>query len=304
MGYQRPTAPAIDAQFRTGLQTRREASDAQAGLHHPEAPLDDFAALAEILRLSRDPDLCVDELVGCVSRAPALAAEVVRVAGSPAYLRGGRIERLDRAILILGARTVGEIATALTMTARTRGQAIGTREPDALWLHSLAVGIGAELVGRCLGAPNASDAHVVGLLHDLGMLELASEHGEAYTRLVARARAEAVPLERLERRELGCTHAERIAQRMRSEGAPEVLCCALAAHDDPLTAAPEARMSAALVHAAHVIAAGEVSPWTDLPHAQTHDRFLGSLGLFPEDTTDVAWLLCERVKLATRILVG
>jgi HD-like signal output (HDOD) protein len=246
----------------------------------------------------------VDELVGCVSRSPALAAEVVRVAGSPAYLRGGRIDRLDRAVLILGARTVGEIATALATTSRTRGRTIGAREPDALWLHSLAIGIGAELVGRCLGAPNASDAHVVGLLHDLGVLDLHDEHGEAYARLLARARAEGVPLERLERRELGCTHAERIAERLRAEGAPDPLCDALRAHDDPLSAPADARMTAALVHAAHVIAAGEVSPWTDLPHAQAHDRFLGSLGLFPDDATDVAWLLCERVKLATRILAG
>jgi HD-like signal output (HDOD) protein len=303
LGYQRPTPPAIDAGPSRGLQPRRQAVDAQAGLLPPEAPLDDFAALAEILRLSRDPDLCVEELVQSVSRAPALAAEVVRIAGSPAYLRGGRIDRLDRAVLILGARTVAEIATAITTTARARGRAIGTREPDALWLHSLSIGVGAELAGRCIGAPCAADAHVVGLLHDLGSLELHDEHGEEYASLVARARAEAVPLERLERQELGCTHGEQIARRLRAGGAPEVLCDALAAHDDPLAAAPQARMTAALVHAAHVIAGGETSPWTDLPHEPAHDRFLASLGLFADDATDVAWLLCERVKLAARTLV-
>ncbi len=246
----------------------------------------------------------MDVLVQSISRAPALAAEVVRVAGSPAYLRAGKIDRLDRAVLILGARTVGEIATAVTLTARARGRTIGTREPDALWLHSLAIGIGAELAGRCLGAPCASDAHVVGLLHDLGVLELHDEHGEGYARLLARAHAEGEPLERLERRELGCTHAERLARRLRAEGAPDLLCDALAAHDDPLSAAPEARMTAALVHAAHVIAGGESSPWTDLPHAPAHDRFLASLGLFGDDATDVAWLLCERTKLAVRTLAS
>jgi HD-like signal output (HDOD) protein len=269
---------------------------------HPEATLDDFAALAEILRLSREPDLCVDDLVRRVSAAPDLAAEVVRIAGSPAYLRAGRIERLDRAVLILGARTVADIATAVTVTARTRGRAIGTREPDALWLHSLAIGIGAELAGRCLGAPCASDAHAVGLLHDLGVLDLADLHGEAYARLVARAAAESLPLEQLERRELGCTHGERFAARLRAGGAPDVLCDAVAAHDDPLSAPAEARMIAALVHAAHVIAGAECSPWSDLPYRPEHDRFLGSLGLFGEDATDVAWLLCERTKLAVRTL--
>jgi HD-like signal output (HDOD) protein len=266
--------------------------------------LDDLATLAEILRLSRDPELRVEDLVEAVSRAPALAAEVVRIAGSPAYLRTGHVDRLDRAALILGPRMLAEIATGVTLTARARGRAIGTGDPDALWLHSLAIGIGAELVGRCLGAPCASDAHVVGLLHDLGILDLLDEHGDRYALLVARAHADGVPLDRLEREELGETHTERMVRRLRAERAPELLCDALEGHDAPLSARAHARMTAALVRAAHVIAGGDTSPWTDLPHAPGHDRFLGSLGLFGEDTTDVAWLLCERVKLAARIFAG
>lgn len=183
----------------------------------------ELAVVAEILRLAQDDSVSVARFVEPIGRSPRLAAAVVRAANSPLYGVRGTIARLDRAALILGTRTIANIASSLLVAERARRLAIPGLARDAFWLHSLAIAVEAELLARWLDVPNAQEAYLAGLLHAIGVLELLERHRTAYAELVARAHRERADLEPYERDALGTTHREALAAWIASAGLPAYL---------------------------------------------------------------------------------
>ena len=131
----------------------------------------DLAFLGEILGLSRDPSLNLDDFLEKFGASPRLAADVVRAADSALYGMEGKITRLQRAVLILGPRKVASIVSALVIR-RTLVESQAGRQGHAIWMHSLETGVCAELVAACLDLGAGSDAYVAGLLHHLEGNEL------------------------------------------------------------------------------------------------------------------------------------
>ena len=126
----------------------------------------DLGLLGEILGLSRDPSLNLDDFLEKLRLSPTLAADVVRAADSALYGMKGKITRVERAVLILGARTVASIVSALVIQ-RTLVKSVADRKGHAIWMHSIETGVCAELVATCLELGIEADAYVAGLLHHL-----------------------------------------------------------------------------------------------------------------------------------------
>ncbi len=259
----------------------------------------ELALLGEILRL--DPELDAADLVAALSRSRA-ASDVVRLASSSLYGAEGRVATLAEAARSLPRGALAEAAATALVASEVRALRIGRVAGEDLWRHSLAIGTAAELCARCLYAPVGTTAFLAGLLHDLGLLEQHAAHGARYEALLERAARDKRPLAELERLELGETHGERMRARALEWGFPEAVCETVRWHDDPLRAPAEVRASAALVHAAHIIAGGQLSPWSDVPHSATHDRFLRELGLDGDDISDIVCLLASRMKECLQLL--
>ena len=80
----------------------------------------ELALLGEIMAISRDSDASLEEFGQKVGTSPQLAREVVRISNSALYGMEGKINRLERAVLILGMRTVAEIASMLVLMGECR----------------------------------------------------------------------------------------------------------------------------------------------------------------------------------------
>ncbi len=130
----------------------------------------DLAFLGEILGLSRNPQLNLDEFLEKLRLSPGLAADVVCAADSALYGMEGKITRLERAVLILGARSVASIVSALVIR-RTLVESGTGQQGHAIWMHSLETGVCAELVATSLDLGTEADAYVAGLLHHLDVAE-------------------------------------------------------------------------------------------------------------------------------------
>ena len=112
--------------------------------------------LAEILRHAWDPHVCVTEVIERLENAPALAAEVRRVADSSLYDMQGRISSLKRVALIVGLGAVAEISAALWVRDRLEGDR---------WAHQVEVAVAARLIAEHLDPGLRMPAWVAGLLH-------------------------------------------------------------------------------------------------------------------------------------------
>lgn len=135
----------------------------------------ELALLGRIVALSRDRHVRLEDFERSVAASPQLAAEVVRVADSALYGMEGRIHQLQRAVLILGVETVSEIAAAIVAHRRLRASPLEPAAAQAVWTHSLQIGVGSQLIARQLGLRLETEAYVAGLFHELGPLDLQRE---------------------------------------------------------------------------------------------------------------------------------
>ncbi len=118
----------------------------------------DPSLLGDLLRLAADPTPSLDECRSRLDAVPMAASEILRVGNSELCGMQGRIHRLDRAVHVLGVRTVAEIATWIWVEHDTRG---GMER----WEHALAVGTCGRMLARRLELGCDLDAGLAGLLH-------------------------------------------------------------------------------------------------------------------------------------------
>ncbi|MFQ5699364.1 MAG: HDOD domain-containing protein [Myxococcota bacterium] len=258
----------------------------------------ELAVLGELLQLAEDPNLSLATFAERVAAAPKLAGEILRVANSALYGMAGRISRLERAVLILGQTTVTQIATTVLVAEQTRSLEIGPIRGPALWLHCLESAYGAAAIARALETAEPAEAHLAGLLHDLGIPDLFESYGDRYARVVTRATAEGAPLEELERETFGETHAERILQRAGEWGFPARIRLALGCHHAPLDGPEDSRALASMIVAAHSLVADDPAGWSEPGGVGAGSDWLEELGLLPAEVQEVREVTRERLKEA------
>ncbi|MEK7393997.1 MAG: HDOD domain-containing protein [Fibrobacterota bacterium] len=173
-----------------------------------------------LLRLDRElakDDVDLAKIGKLVGMDPVLSGQILRLANSAWYSRGGKpIQELSRALIRLGIPTTKELVHALVMPSLfpKRG---GSIDMDAFWKHSFAVALFAQAIGRRrkLSREKLDLLWTAGLLHDIGALLLDLVATETYRRLIricdqtADEGSEPLPIDlcALEREWLGTDHA-------------------------------------------------------------------------------------------------
>lgn len=182
-----------------------------------------------------DPEASTSAISDAVSADPALTAHLLELANSMLLSAGKPAQGLPEAVTVLGPDLVRDLATGTAaLTAfTTSSQPLATMAAE-LERHSLAV---ASLAARIAGEPDTGPAFSAGILHDIGLLVLATrapEQGSEIDELVARGD------ERLdaEKAVLGITHAQIGSHLLAFWGLPSSLCEAVAQHHDAPATAP------------------------------------------------------------------
>ena len=126
--------------------------------------------------------------------------------------------------------------------------------PAAFWPHSLATAVCSEVILQHVAtSPAAADPDVVflgALLHDLGLLVLASHYPNDYQAFRETSVREAKPLIDVEVAVLGIDHATMGAQLAKQWLFPPSVCAAIRGHHRIGTVEPEHRWNTLVVHLA------------------------------------------------------
>lgn len=124
-------------------------------------------AASQVMALASDPAADAAKLSALIHQDQALAAHVLRIANSPAYMPRSPVVSLQHAVAMLGITLLSEI----TFTASLKSGAFKVPghedEVKRLWRHSLASGAFAKEVAR-LRRVNVESAYLCGLLHEIG----------------------------------------------------------------------------------------------------------------------------------------
>lgn len=139
------------------------------------------AVVASALRMIRSADIDTRQLARVLSNDAALVGRLFTVSRSAFYGRYSPPKTLPQALQVLGLRTVQRILVAATAQALCRNR---SEISDALWSHSLAVALTAEILARQAGLRELESAFLGGLLHDIGQMVLLNGDPVGFGKLV------------------------------------------------------------------------------------------------------------------------
>lgn len=186
---------------------------------------------ARVLELTRDPDMCFDELTDAVQHDAGLTVRVLRVVNSSYYALSRPCSSVSRALTYLGVSTVKSLVLGFSLVDATRD--LGGLDMNRFWRRALITGTGARRVGAAASWGDTEVAFTAGLLEDIGMFAFAAALGDDYSQLLAQRDQQHDGLAALERNRLGFDHAEVGARLAELWHLPPELAEAIGAHEDP-----------------------------------------------------------------------
>ncbi len=161
------------------------------------------AHAAQALEIITGPEPDSKKLEQAILRDPILASTLLRYANSPLNRRRQEITNVPTALRLLGLKSVhSAIITATMHSLLPDDSSLGKQILD----HLLATSLMCKLIaGQCC-RPSADDLEFLGLIHDVGMLVLASNFSTAYQNILTTAMNEGTGIDRLEQAEFGLSH--------------------------------------------------------------------------------------------------
>lgn len=216
-----------------------------------------LASLPEVCvrvnELVDDPRSSAADIGGVISRDTALTAQLLRMANSAFYNFPSKINTISRAITVVGERELRYLVLALSAVRTFSQIPVETINMASFWRHSVYCGVLARLVASQCHVLHSERLFVAGLLHDIGMLVMMNRAPEQERVALHRSEDEVRALPEVERELFGFDHAEVGRALLQQWNIPAALCEAVACHHNP-GQAEEARLDAAIVHIANVMA--------------------------------------------------
>jgi putative nucleotidyltransferase with HDIG domain len=197
--------------------------------------LDGLPASANLLMQKiNDPEFDVQEWVNCIETDPALTANVLKWANSPAFGGIHKIATIKDAAVRLGSKQMKQLITA-SLAVPIIGHAIPGYDlnPGQLLERSTIVAMGSKEVAKSLNIEIPDYTFTAGLLHDIGKIVLGKFVGNASTTLSSRATQESIPFNEAERSILGIDHAEAGALLLNSWNIPQPIVDVVRWHHEP-----------------------------------------------------------------------
>ena len=167
------------------------------------------AVLVPLLKILNMPvdSVEVDEVARLVSYDQAIAAQCLRIAGSPLFGLARPPKSIPAAVMVLGLHRVESILLTSCM-----GVAFPVKtwsiEPEIFWRHSLGCAMVCRKFSEHLAGADAEKAYAAGLLHDLGILVNCLVFPQEFAVAIESARKNQIPLEQAERSSMGFSHCE------------------------------------------------------------------------------------------------
>ncbi len=217
-------------------------------------------AVQQAMAILNDEGASVASAVESIEHDPVLAARTLRAANTAFYGCSGRVATLRAAVGILGLRTVVALLTTAAVSAQFRSTSRSPAVPyGPFWRHALTTALIARGLAKARGM-DAEVAFTAGLLHDIGMLLLATQFPAEYGKAVGHATQFDLPLLSVERAVLSLDHCVAGEALSRHWRLPALVTQAIAAHHAPASGIDAAAGMVELVHVADALARGVQSP--------------------------------------------
>ena len=126
------------------------------------------------------------ELESLIAYDQALTAKILRIANSTLYGYRGKVTTLAKAIVVLGLNQTKSICLfTLFMSLFSNNASLDPVQRERLWKHAFATSRIAFMMMKKRPWLSPEEASVLGLVHDIGRLVMATYFGEQFKTIVA-----------------------------------------------------------------------------------------------------------------------
>lgn len=211
---------------------------------------------AEVLELTRDPQIDTRRLKECIENDPALTGKLLRVVNSSLFGLTHHVQDLNQALALLGTTPLKLLVLGFCLPEGLfRG--LGADFLARYWQRTLITAVAARQIAEDVWKISGDEPFLAGLLRELGVLVILQDVGEPYLRLSDRARAAGIELCEAERAALGFDHGELTCRLLAAWRLPETIVAAAglprdAEHFDQLP--PTKRALPQILHLAGLLA--------------------------------------------------
>jgi diguanylate cyclase (GGDEF)-like protein len=205
-------------------------SELKASLNFPSPP----AIAQQIIALARDPSTDISQVAAAISRDPALAAKLLRVANSALYSRKRRSTNLRQALIVLGLQGATTLALGFSLVGTYTGLASNGVDYHRCWRRAILSASAARCFGALQNTSSIDDIFLAALLQDIAILGIDRAAPDFYRDLPRNASHREFAEHETAR--LGIDHAELGAWLLGYWKLPEPLCRAVALSHVPSSA--------------------------------------------------------------------
>ncbi len=246
-----------------------------------------------------DPKSGFQDLAKILEVDQAIAAKILKMANSSYYGLRGNVTSIQKAAVVLGHKTLGELITmgGISTLLAHRLEGYGLDAGD-IWKHGLAVAFGAKIIAERIAPKLANDAFTSGLLHDSGKLildEYIVERWQSFEEIMSDGQHTFLDAEKTV---LELSHPEIASEVCKAWKIPEPLTLAIRYHHHPSQS--NGSKLAYIVHVADAIAMMTgLGIGIDGTLYQMEEKAMNFLGLKEEDLADIMGTVLVTTKKIT-----
>lgn len=197
------------------------------------------------------PASSAKDIAQIVGSDVGLAGRLLKLVNSPFYGLSSRVDSIERAVSLIGARELSTLALGITTINFFKDIPPELVDMRSFWRHSLSCAVFCKLLADYANLPRER-MFIAGLLHDAGRLLLFKDMPYASVQAMIHARSNMFPLPEAERDIFGFTHAA-VGRRLLEEwNFPPAIVEAVGHHHDDAHAAESAE--GAVVQLADILA--------------------------------------------------
>lgn len=163
----------------------------------------------KIMRLINDQSYTIDEIAGEIKQDQVISAGIIRLCNSTFIGMNRKIDSIDRALILLGEKTLLQVVVSSSMEGYFTGSSHGySLCKGGLFKHALGVALIADALAGFTGRLSSKVAYTGGLLHDIGKIILDQYITAEYPFFYRRTQIDKVDLCDVEKKKFGHSHTE------------------------------------------------------------------------------------------------
>ncbi len=189
----------------------------------------------EILSILQNQNASMRQIADVIEKDPSITAKILKISNSPIWGFSGRIDNLQRALVLLGLKQVSNIVIAVSMyTTFNKLKPNPEFDREKFWLHSIGTSQIAKSLAQKLGLNFHGEEFVASLIHDIGKIILDQFFTDTFVQILKESHEQGIPSLELEKQFLGATHAQVGAWLLERWKFPHSIIRAVGYHHNPI----------------------------------------------------------------------